>query len=363
MIPKRETASVRPSPWRASTRARPRTWPSASPASPCKPELRSSRGAGAIHVVPGTTAGLTGGGARTFHRATTDLEGDPAAGDGFGTALAAGDLGGATRADLAIGVPGDDIGARADAGTVHVLLAGASTGIAVAGDALWTQDTAGVPDAAEGGDRFGAAVAIGALGRGAPGDLAIGAPGEGLVGAAGAGAIAVLYGSSAGPSATGAQFMHQDTSGMPDVAEAGDGFGAALSVTRPRGSAPWLAVAAADEDIGTVADAGSVVALQATTGALSPVGSRRFVQGAGGLPDLSERGDRLGAEIGALGSRLALGAQAEDLGTLADAGAVIVLSAGSSGEPEGDGSSLWHEDVAGVPGIAAVDNRLGVLPR
>ena len=299
-------------------------------------------GAGAIHVVPGTTAGLTGGGARMFHRAKTDLEGDPAAGDGFGTALAAGDLGGGTRADLAIGVPRDDVGERADAGTVHVLLAGPSTGIDVAGDTLWTQDTAGVPDAAEAGDRLGAAVAIGALGRGAPGDLAIGTPGEGLVGAAGAGAIAVLYGSSTGPSATSAQFMRQDTPGMPDVVEAGDGFGAALSVTRPRGSAPWLAVAAPDEDIGTVGESGSVVALRATTDALSPVDSRLFVQGAGGLPDLSEHGDRLGAEIGALGSRLALGARAEDLGALADAGAVIVLNAGSSGGPNAAGSSLWH---------------------
>jgi hypothetical protein len=320
-------------------------------------------GAGAVHVVPGTAGGLSGRGARAFHRATNGVTGDPGAGDGFGTALAAGDLGGGQRADLAVGVPDDAVGGRAGAGAVHALLAGGSTGIGVTGDSLWTQDTPGIPDAVEPGDRFGAALAIGALGSGGPGDLAVGVPGEGLSGAARAGAVAVLYGGASGPSATGAQLLHQDSPGMPGAVEAGDGFGASLATTRPRGSAPWLGVAAPDEDAGTAADAGWVVALRATDDPLGPVGSRVFEQGAGGLPDLAEAGDRFGAELGALGAGLALGAQTEDVGALADAGAVVVLRAGSGGGPEPSGSVLWHQDVAGVPGVAAAGDRLGVLPR
>src|SRR6266496_1779736 len=55
-------------------------------------------------------------------------------GDGFG--------------DLAVGVPSEDVGTVTDAGAVHVLY-GSPDGLAAAGTQFWTEDTPGIPDAAE----------------------------------------------------------------------------------------------------------------------------------------------------------------------------------------------------------------------
>jgi len=75
--------------------------------------------------------------------------------------VAAGDFNGDGRADLAVGAWLEDVGTVSNAGTVNVLY-GTAAGLSATGNQLWHQDSAGVLDAAEAGDRFGAALATGA---------------------------------------------------------------------------------------------------------------------------------------------------------------------------------------------------------
>ncbi|WP_328538770.1 FG-GAP-like repeat-containing protein [Streptomyces sp. NBC_00344] len=79
--------------------------------------------------------------------------------DAFGASLSAGDVNGDGIADLAVGAPGEDIGATADAGYV-TLLPGSTAGVTGRGAQAFSQDTAGVPGTAEAGDRFGSAVRL-----------------------------------------------------------------------------------------------------------------------------------------------------------------------------------------------------------
>jgi FG-GAP repeat len=74
---------------------------------------------------------------------------------------ALGDFNGDGRADLVVGVPYEDVGTVSDAGAINVLY-GTATGISATGNQFWHQNSAGVLDAAEAGDRFGAALAAGA---------------------------------------------------------------------------------------------------------------------------------------------------------------------------------------------------------
>ncbi|MFD7948385.1 FG-GAP repeat protein, partial [Streptomyces sp. NPDC059744] len=60
-------------------------------------------------------------------------------------------------------------------------------------------------------------------------DVLIGAPGATVSGAAGAGYITVQYSSSSGLSTTKKSILHQNTSGVPGGAEAGDRFGQAVA--------------------------------------------------------------------------------------------------------------------------------------
>jgi hypothetical protein len=76
-------------------------------------------------------------------------------GDGFGFAVAAGQFGNDSSADLAVAAPGADRPPDLNTGDVHVLYGRASTGVSPTGAQLWNQDSPGVEDGAEPGDGFG----------------------------------------------------------------------------------------------------------------------------------------------------------------------------------------------------------------
>ena len=120
------------------------------------------------------------------------------AGDRFGDSLAAGDLNGDGYADLAIGVPREDLGAALDAGCVNVVY-GSATGLDLATGETWSQDTGGIAEIPTTGDRFGQQLAIGDFDRATTTsydehDLAISVTEESAGALLQAGAVHVIYG-------------------------------------------------------------------------------------------------------------------------------------------------------------------------
>ena len=180
--------------------------------------------------------------------------------------------------DLAVGAPGENVGATADAGAVSVFLGtGTGTGLPSASQTL-------VQDNPEAGDQFGAALAVGDFNEDSFEDLAVGTPGEDVGTTVDAGAVNVLFGSAAG--LTTSQTLLQDNS------ETGDQFGAALTV------APFnndvfddLVVGAPGEDVGGIADAGAANLFSNSTGVLPGVSGGALLQ------DNPEAGDQFGAAL------------------------------------------------------------------
>src|SRR5262245_57220571 len=80
-------------------------------------------------------------------------------------------------ADLAIGVPFEDVGTVVDAGAVNVLYGGAA-GLTGAGSQFFTQNSGGLSSTPEPDDRFGTWLATGDFNDDGFGDLAIGVPRE-----------------------------------------------------------------------------------------------------------------------------------------------------------------------------------------
>jgi len=116
-------------------------------------DVKAHDGAGAVVVLYGSDAGLTGAGAQLFHQDLPEIAGRAEAGDAFGAALASGDFDADGFADLAVGIPGEDQGQSVDLGAVHLLF-GTAGGLTAAGSrGLFTE--------AEPGDRFGAALGPG----------------------------------------------------------------------------------------------------------------------------------------------------------------------------------------------------------
>ncbi|WP_327355432.1 FG-GAP and VCBS repeat-containing protein [Streptomyces sp. NBC_01304] len=145
-------------------------------------------GAGNVTVTYGSAAGLS---TRT-KVITQDSPGVPGVGesedgstnfggDQFGYDLAAGDMTGDGIDDIAVGVPGEDIGsgsaAKKDAGSV-VLLKGAASGLSGTGATAFNQSTADVPGASETEDYFGARVLLLDVNNNNRADLAVAAINE-----------------------------------------------------------------------------------------------------------------------------------------------------------------------------------------
>jgi FG-GAP repeat len=190
-------------------------------------------GAGSVTVLYGSANGLTGTKAQRFTQATPGMAGVPGTSDAFGFSLAAGDVGGATVGDLVVGVQFDTVGGKKFIGSAAVIY-GSATGLVVAGNQLFTQDTPGVPGVANGQkvEQFGAAVSVGQFGRGGRGDVAVGVPFDVLPGKAYVGGVNVFYGTSAGLSAAGSQLWNQDSPGIRSTAKKDEQFGDALTPNR-----------------------------------------------------------------------------------------------------------------------------------
>ncbi len=228
--------------------------------------------AGAVHVIFGSAGGLTSTGNQLWTQDSIDILDTAETDDGFGTALAGGDFNADGFADLAIGIPGEDIGSLVDAGAIHVLY-GDLTGFK-GKDEFLHEDTNRVRDIAEAGDLFGSSVASGDFNKDGFSDLAVGVPGQDVGGTVDAGGIHIFYGGGAGLKPPGNQTFNMDSPAMVGTASAGDAFGATLSSGDFNGDGGSdLAVAAPLADVGTADDSGVIVVIFASPNGLSPVGS------------------------------------------------------------------------------------------
>ncbi|MDT8306961.1 MAG: FG-GAP repeat protein, partial [Anaerolineae bacterium] len=276
----------------------------------------------------------------------------------------AADFNGDGYADLAVGVPSEDLGSLINAGAVHVLF-GTASGLGAAGSQLWHQDIGGMADSAEVNDQFGYALGASDFNGDGYADLAVGIPFEGVGNVAGAGAVHVLYGNADGLSAAGNQFWHQDSLGIGDAAEGQDFFGLAVTTGDFDGDGSGdLVVAAPYEDLGALEDAGAAHVLYGGTEGLSTSGEQLWHQDVDGVAGAAEMGDFLGLALSAADfngdgyADLAVGVPSEAIGPLDAAGAVNVLS-GSAAGLSAAGDQLWHQDVGTVAGSAEAGDLFG----
>jgi hypothetical protein len=274
------------------------------------------RDAGTVHVLYGdpfaTPPGLSANGSQLWTQNSRQIEGTGDIADAseeddrFGSALASFGFNGS---DLAIGVPGEDVGTVADAGAVNVIYFNAGAGqLSFGNNQLWTQDVADVEDAAEPGDQFGSALAGGDFNGDTLKDLAIGVPGETLndliAPLSNAGAVNAIYYQSfgAGLSATagpGDQFWTQDSTDIVDSAAEGERFGSALSAWDfGNGFQADLAVGVPFQSVRGLAGAGAVNVIYGDNTtfvpALRAVNNQFWTQNSLNVEGVSEAGDQFG---------------------------------------------------------------------
>ena len=320
----------------------------------------TSRRIGSVNVLYGSPTGLTSAGDQLWSQA--NLPGTPELEDAFGAALAADDINGDGYADLAIGVPGDDVGQWGNEGSVEIVYGGPNGLVATGADVL-TRVLTGAPDASAG---LGVTVAVGDLDGDGFADVAGGAPHFG------GGDISVFYATSSGIDATRSQLVSQDSPGVPGTAEPRDGFGQALAIADFDGDGPAdLAVGAPYETVVTDCEYadycqnGAVIVLYGSDAGLTGQRDQLWHFDVPGVPGSVDpdpfdedafgwalaAGDVDGDDV----ADLAIGAPGTGPGT----GSVVVLYGGGAGGLSTTGAQLWAQDSPGVPSTAEIFPQFG----
>jgi hypothetical protein len=311
--------------------------------------------AGAVNVMYGAEpGGLHTGGSQYLTQDQDDTAGTAEAGDHFGAALAVGDFDWDGYDDLAVGVPGQQVGAAERAGAVHIFF-GSDGGLQLTGqftdDFVLTQEAPFIDDDAGTGDQFGQTLAAGDFNGDGIADLAVGVPGEEINERDRAGAVNILYGGEPSDTLSYSDCFDQDDFGLE--ADANDLLGLTLAAGDFDGDGhDELAIGVPYEDFDELQNPGLVHVLRGSTDGLL----------AG--PRVLHQGEELGGEneaFDSFGDALTVGDfDGDGLEDLAigvpwkdwdneNVGMVYVVHGAEEGELLSGPVQTWRQDTDGVP--------------
>jgi hypothetical protein len=254
--------------------------------------IGSVRTAGAVTVVLGSPSGLDTSSAKLFHQGTGAIPSAPERDDYFGVSLAIGDVTGDHKADLVVGSRENDFGGV-------TLLRGSSSGITTTGsDLLTAGQIAGTSQLFLNGIPV---VGVGDTNGNGLAEVIVGWPISTVGARDDAGAVVSIVGRSSGLSASGARILHQNTPGVPEVAETGDHFGASIAAGDVTGDGRAdVVVGVPEENKYDRVNVGAFTLLKGSSVGLTGVGSQYFDQNTTGVPGTAETNDRFGDVVSLL---------------------------------------------------------------
>ena len=313
----------------------------------------TERDSGMAQVIWGSKDGL-GKGRASSEITQDDFGRTVTADDQLGYSVDAINELGADSPMVAVGVPGGNVSNQNDAGWVGYFTDGVNNPKAI------DQDSAGIPGAAEDGDRFGEAMTLGRLaGTSNRVDAAVGTPGEdlgsGTSAITDAGAFTIINDLASG-GAAGVAF-DQNSTNVPGSAEKGDRFGQALDSVWATNTT-HLAIGVDSEDIGTAADAGMVQLFSSNGVTVTP--GQGLTQDTPDVAGTPTAGDRFGrrfvlapAGVGDTKTRLAVSAPFKD-SAATNHGQVQIFPLDNLG-----GEVTYDQSSSGVGGAAAANDHFG----
>jgi hypothetical protein len=335
-----------------------------------KPNGTQVTNAGSVDIIYGSSSGLTGTGAQFWTLDSPNIPDKAHANDLLGRAMGAGDFDGDGYVDLAIGAPHADVNRVSNAG-IALVLYGSHLGLKSNRAQIWDQDSPGILDQCERDDWLGrTGITGGDFNGDGYDDLALGVFQESVGTIKNAGGVNVIYGSPLGLDANagpGNQFWTEDDLSSTDGSEYGDRFGRSVEAADFNGDGYQdLSVGISEEDVGNVIAAGAVAVIYGSASGLVTTGNQWWNQDSPGILDQAEYNDGFAGRVPDVGDNngdgyadIAIGVFKEDLGAIADAGAVNVIYGGPNGldANAGPGNQFWTQDnISSTGGSQARDS-------
>jgi hypothetical protein len=256
---------------------------------------------GVVHVLYGTTGGLSATGSQQWEQYDWGGSAESEAYDHFGKSLAVGKFVYLPHDSLAIGVPDEDIGGVVDAGAVNILF-GSYTGLDDDNVVFLYQDGGYIDETAETNDHFGFSLAAVDFNGFGPDNLVVGVPDEnvGSPAVSNAGAVHVL--TSDNLLGGSLRYFHQDRTGIPGDLGTDHNFGYSLAPGDYNGDGKEDLAIGVPGDSCTVSGDGSVVVIYDDVwGVLADYEPQYWCQG-GDIGDQGELDDHFGVALAALPS-------------------------------------------------------------
>lgn len=251
----------------------------------------------------------------------------------------ASDFNGDGALDLAVGVPGEDVGRKVDAGSVEIRQ-----------ECTTRPAQALVLPRPHAHDRFGSAVGYGSLNGDAYLDLAVGIPGLDVTGHRDAGGVAIFYGSAHG--LRYAKTLTQRSAHVGGLVQAHARFGQTLAIeTYAPDRSATLRIGEPGRTVAGQKGAGGVVDFALSHGHVVAKSSGQITLASRGVPGSPHAGDAMGA---ALYATYEVGIPNRSVQGAAGAGAVLITPG-----VRGQARTMLTQASPGVPGIPEAGDHFG----
>ena len=191
---------------------------------------RAQDRAGAVHIIYGSSNGASASGSQWFYQNTSGWPDTSEKDDFFGSSLDVADIDDDGYADIIVGVPGEDVGSKIDAGIIQIVYN--PVGHATTSTSVQTLNQAvpGVAGTIESGSKFGTFILAADVTNDGIADILVGTPNKTVAGKQDAGIISLFPTIEGKPSLTSDQMFHVNQSIFAGSAQSSGLFGTSIAV-------------------------------------------------------------------------------------------------------------------------------------